>query len=103
MPKTEYFDYEAKYNERLTDEIVPARISKALTKRAQETALAAYQALGCQGFGRVDMIVKDNEVYVLEVNTIPGLTSVSLLPKAAKAAGISYPQLLDKIISFAIP
>ena len=103
VPKRDFFDYKAKYDERLTDEIVPARISNALAKKAQEAAVTAYKALGCKGFGRVDMIVKDNDVYVLEVNTIPGLTSVSLLPKAAKAAGISYPQWLDKIISFAVP
>lgn len=100
-PKKDYFDYEAKYNPNLTDEIVPARITKALTQKAQQAALIAYETLGCQGFGRVDMIIKGNKVYVLEVNTIPGLTPVSLFPKAAKAAGISYPQLLDKIIHFA--
>lgn len=103
VPKKEFFDYEAKYNERLCDEIVPARISKTLAKKAQKAALAAYQALGCRGFGRVDMIIKGNDVYVLELNTIPGLTPVSLVPKAAKAVGISYPRLLDKIVDFAIP
>jgi len=101
-PKTEYFDYQAKYNERLCDEIVPARISKSLTKKAQEAALTAYRTLGCRGFGRVDMIAKDNNIYVLEVNTIPGLTPVSLFPKSAAYAGISYPKLLDKIINFAL-
>lgn len=101
-PKKEYFDYEAKYDPNLTDEIVPARISRDLTKKAQAAALVAYQALGCRGFGRVDMIIKGNKIYVLEVNTIPGLTPVSLLPKAAQAAGISYPRLLDKIIRFAL-
>lgn len=100
-PKKEYFDYEAKYDPNLTDEIVPARISQDLTKKAQEAALVAYQSLGCRGFGRVDMIIKKGKVYVLEVNTIPGLTPVSLFPKAARAAGISYSQLLDKIIQFA--
>lgn len=101
VPKHDFFDYEAKYNERLTDEIVPARISQALTRKAQESALLAYQTLDCRGFGRVDMIIKEDEVYVLEVNTIPGLTPVSLFPKAARAAGISYPKLLDKIITLA--
>lgn len=101
VPKKDYFDYEAKYDPNLTDEIVPARIGKALTQKAQSAALVAYETLGCQGFGRVDMIIKGNKAYVLEVNTIPGLTPVSLFPKAAAAAGISYPQLLDKIISYA--
>jgi len=103
VPKNEFFDYQAKYNERLCDEIVPARINKFLTRKAQEAALKAYQALGCRGFGRVDMIICGNDVYVLEINTIPGLTPVSLFPKAAQAAGISYPALLDKIIDLAIP
>lgn len=101
-PKKEYFDYEAKYDPNLTDEIVPARISPALTQKAQKSARVAYEALGCRGFGRVDMIIRGGKVYVLEVNTIPGLTPVSLFPKAAAAAGISYPQLLDKIINFAL-
>ncbi|OGD88619.1 hypothetical protein A3J17_00440 [Candidatus Curtissbacteria bacterium RIFCSPLOWO2_02_FULL_40_11] len=103
VPKTQFFNYKAKYNERFCEEIVPARISKILTKKAKAAAILAYQTIGCQGFGRVDMIIKNNKVYVLEVNTIPGLTAVSLLPKAAKATGISYRQLLNEIISFAHP
>lgn len=100
--KKDFFDFEAKYDERLTDEIVPARVSESLTQKAQQAALTAYQTLGCRSFGRVDMIIKGNNVYVLEVNTIPGLTPVSLFPKAAAAAGISYPQLLDKIIQLSL-
>lgn len=103
VPKKDFFDYEAKYNENLTDEIVPARISQTLTKKAQRAGLLAYQSIGCKGFGRVDLIIRGNNAYVLEVNTIPGLTPVSLFPKAAKAAGISYSRLLDKIIQFATP
>ncbi|MDO8487587.1 MAG: D-alanine--D-alanine ligase [Candidatus Curtissbacteria bacterium] len=99
VPKKEFFDYEAKYDANLTDEIVPARISKSLTKKAQEAALKAYRAIGCKDFGRVDMIIRGKDIYALEINTIPGLTPVSLFPKAAKAAGISYEKLLDKIIS----
>ncbi|KKQ90185.1 MAG: hypothetical protein UT12_C0001G0053 [Candidatus Curtissbacteria bacterium GW2011_GWC2_38_9] len=87
VPKKEYFDYEAKYDEKLCDEIEPA---------------LAYQTLGCRGFARVDMITKDNDVYVLEVNTIPGLTPVSLFPKSAASIGISYSKLLDKIVMFAL-
>ncbi len=102
VPKKEFFDYDAKYNESLCDEIVPARITKTLTKRAQQTALLAFKTLGCRGFGRVDMIIKGNDVYVLEVNTIPGLTAVSLLPKASKYVGISYSRLLDKIINLGL-
>jgi len=103
VPKTDFFDYKAKYDEKLCEEIVPARINKKLTVDAQKAGIAAYQALGCRGFGRVDMIIKNKKIYVLEVNTIPGLTPVSLFPKSAVSAGISYPQLLEQIIEFANP
>lgn len=102
LPKNDFFDYEAKYNPKKCQEIVPARIPPHLTKKAQQAALAAYKLLGCRGFARVDMIIRESQVYILEVNTIPGLTSVSLLPKAAQATGISFPKLLDKIIEFAL-
>lgn len=101
VPKKEFFDLEAKYDPNLTDEIVPARLSPALTKKAQKAALAAYKALGCRGFGRIDMIISKGKAFVLEVNTIPGLTPVSLFPKAAIAAGLTYPKLLDRIIALA--
>ena len=100
--KAEFFDYESKYTESGADEIVPARISDKLTDRIQEMAVKVYQAIGCRGFSRVDFILKNGRwPVVLEINTIPGLTSTSLLPKAAKAAGMSYSQLLDKIIKYA--
>jgi D-alanine-D-alanine ligase len=103
VPKHEFFDYACKYTPDLCEEIVPARIDKKITRKIQKIALAAYKALGCQGFGRVDMFLGDNgKIYVSEINTIPGLTANSLLPKEAKAAGISFPRLLDKIISYAL-
>jgi D-alanine-D-alanine ligase len=101
--KGDFFDYESKYTESGSEEIVPARISKSMTKKVKEMAIKVYKAIGCRGFGRVDFILKDNKYpEVLEINTIPGLTPMSLLPKSAKAAGISYSSLLDKIISYAI-
>lgn len=103
VSKNEFFDFESKYDPKKADEICPARLSKFLTQEAQETALLAYKSIGCQGFARVDMIISKKKIYVLEVNTIPGLTPFSLFPKAAKAAGITYPQLLDKIIALATP
>jgi len=100
--KGEFFDYQSKYTESGAREIVPARISKALTKKVQEMAVKVYKAIGCRGFGRVDFILKDNRSpVVLEINTIPGLTPMSLLPKAAKEAGYSYPALLEAIIKYA--
>ncbi|MFC1624979.1 D-alanine--D-alanine ligase [Patescibacteria group bacterium] len=100
--KGEFFDYDSKYLEDGADEIVPARISKTLTKKIQDISIKVHKILGCRGFSRVDFLIKDNKYpVVLEINTIPGLTPMSLFPKAAKAAGISYPKLLEKIIKYA--
>lgn len=100
--KEKFFDYKSKYTKNGSKEIVPARISRHLTKKIQKIAVGVYKALGCRGFARVDFILKDNKYpYVLEVNTIPGLTAFSLFPKSAKAAGITYSDLIDKIINYA--
>ncbi len=101
--KSKFFDYESKYSESGSEEIVPARISKSLTKRIQELAIEVYKAIGCRGFGRIDFILENNnKPIILEINTIPGLTPMSLFPKAAKASGITYPILLDKIIKLGL-
>lgn len=101
VPKKEFFDYEAKYTDGMSEEICPARISDEVTDRVQDYAVRVFKGIGGRGFARVDMIIRDNQPYVLEINTIPGLTPNSLLPKEAKAAGMSYPQLLDRIIELA--
>lgn len=102
IPKKDFFDYESKYTESGAEEIVPARINKKLTRKIQEIAVQVYKAVGARGFGRVDFILKNGkDPVVLEINTIPGLTPMSLLPKEAKAAGISYPRLLATIIEYA--
>lgn len=101
--KGEFFDYESKYSESGAEEIVPAKISKALARKIQDLSIKIYKAIGCRGFARIDFILKNNRVpVVLEINTIPGLTPMSLLPKAAKAAGISYAELINRIIEFAL-
>lgn len=101
--KGEFFDYESKYTESGSSEIVPARIPKRLTKAVQKLSIKVHKAIGVKGFSRVDFILKENKYpVILEINTIPGLTSMSLLPKAAKAAGISYSGLLDKIIGYSL-
>jgi len=100
--KFEFYDYDAKYTPGATDEIIPARITDVQAARARELTLAAHSALGCRGMSRVDMIVGEDDVYVLELQTIPGLTETSLLPRAAEAAGISFPQLVDKLIALAL-
>ncbi len=102
ISKNEFFDYESKYTESKAQEIIPARIPRKLALKVQNIALKVYKAVGAKGFGRVDFILKKGkEPVVLEINTIPGLTPASLLPKEAKAAGITYPQLLDTIIEYA--
>ncbi len=103
VPAKGIYDFEAKYTPGATEEIVPARISDNAASRARELALMSHAALGCRGMSRVDMIVQsDDELVVLEVNTIPGMTPTSLLPTAAKAAGIEFPELLDRIIQLAL-
>jgi len=101
IPKKRFFDYEAKYTLGLTEYVVPAKIDIETASKIQASALNAHRSLGCYGFSRVDMILKNPKVYVLEVNTIPGLTETSLLPKAAKAVGISFLELCLKLIDSA--
>lgn len=103
VPKNEFFDYESKYTESGAQEIVPARISKQMTEKIQKLSIDVYKAIGARGFSRIDFIIKDDRTpVVLEINTIPGLTPASLLPKAAEAHGIGYTLLIDKIIDYAI-
>jgi len=100
--KHDFFDYEAKYTAGITREICPARIDDVLTVKAQTCAKMAHEALSCKGYSRTDMILKDNDIYVLETNTIPGMTSTSLLPRAAEVAGLNFSQLLDRLIELGI-
>lgn len=96
------FDYEAKYTAGASIEITPARISKNLTTLLQKSALIAHRSLGCSGMSRSDFIWSRGSLYILETNTIPGMTATSLLPQAAKAAGIGFSQMLDMIINSAL-
>ena len=98
----DFFEYEAKYSQGETTEICPARISDAVTRKAQELSMAAHRVLHCTGYSRTDMIYHQDEIYVLETNTIPGMTRTSLLPQAAKAAGMSFSDLLDRLIELGI-
>jgi D-alanine-D-alanine ligase len=98
----EFFDYEAKYTPGATSEICPARIGDADRDKAQEAAKAAHRALACRGYSRTDMILREGEVYILETNTIPGMTATSLLPQAAAKAGYSFGALLDRLIELGI-
>ncbi len=99
IPKNEYYDYESKYAEGGSEHIIPARLDADLTRRIQETALRCHTLLGCRGMSRTDLLVAGDAFYVLEVNTIPGMTPTSLLPQAAAHAGITFSQLLDRLIA----
>lgn len=96
------YDYEAKYTQGLSRHIIPARIPKKTQKRLQALAVKAHDAIGCRGFSRVDFIVRGDEIFTLEINTIPGLTELSLFPDAAKAAGISTGDLVARIVCLAL-
>jgi len=99
----EFFDYAAKYTPGASREICPAPLDEAITAKAQEFACRAHQALQLRGYSRTDMILaEDGSLYLLETNTIPGMTPTSLLPQAAREAGLSFSALLDRLIELAI-
>ncbi|TMD10633.1 MAG: D-alanine--D-alanine ligase [Chloroflexi bacterium] len=96
------YDYDAKYTAGKSHHIIPARISEAARRRASVAAELAFRTLRCEGMARVDLIVDSEGVpWVLEVNTVPGLTELSLLPDAARAAGISFDELCDRLVHHA--
>ncbi len=98
-----FFDYEAKYKPGASTEICPAEIGESLTEKVQQYGLAAHKVLQLRGYSRTDMIIdKHNNIYLLETNTIPGMTPTSLYPQAAKAAGLSFPMLLEKLIELGL-
>ena len=98
----DFFDYEAKYQPGASTEICPAELDDAITARARQFAQTAHRALQLRGYSRTDMIVNDNGIYVLETNTIPGMTPTSLLPQAAAEAGLDFAALLDRLIELAL-
>jgi D-alanine-D-alanine ligase len=103
VPEHEFYDYDSKYVPGMSAHIIPARVSEAARVECQRLAVAAHQALGCAGMSRADTIVEpDDAVWLLEVNTIPGMTSTSLLPDAARAAGIEFPDLCVRLVDLAL-
>ena len=103
-PKNGYrfFDYEAKYRAGATEEICPARISQAVAEEVRAFAKTAHRGLGCRVWSRTDMMIRGEKAYVLETNTVPGMTENSLSPLAARAAGLSVSDLLDKLIGLSL-
>ncbi|MBI5700891.1 D-alanine--D-alanine ligase [Candidatus Saganbacteria bacterium] len=103
VPKSEFYDFKAKYTEGGTEFILPARLSPQLAKKVQEIALTAHRALGCRAVSRVDMIIgADNVPYVHDVNTIPGMTENSDLPAEAKHIGLTFDELVVKILEISL-
>lgn len=102
-PKHQLYDYECKYTKGMTQYICPAEIQEELTKEIQKQAIDAFNACKGEVFGRVDFILDENNIpYFLEINTIPGMTDLSLVPMAAKAVGISFNELIKKIIELSL-
>ncbi|MFI5232150.1 MAG: D-alanine--D-alanine ligase [Gemmatimonadales bacterium] len=103
IPKHEIYDYECKYTPGMAREEFPARLSPAETKAAQDLALLAFRALKLSGYARIDFrMTADGTFYCLEANTLPGMTGLSLIPQAAAAAGITFPELCERIVRLAV-
>ncbi|HDH31409.1 MAG TPA: D-alanine--D-alanine ligase [Candidatus Wolfebacteria bacterium] len=111
--KYKFFDYEAKYKKGASNEITPAKISNKLTKEIQKQSIIAHKILKCRHYSRSDFIINPirngisnrinkDKIYILELNTLPGMTETSLLPQSAALVGLEFPKLLDKIISLAL-
>jgi len=98
ISKNEFFDYEAKYSQGRSDEISPADIPPPITKKIQEISKYIYEILGCKGIVRVDFIIADEKPFFIEINTVPGMTKESLVPKEAAAAGISLEELYSMAV-----
>lgn len=104
IPSREYYSYEAKYEDGASELLIPAPIPEATFQQARQLAVRAYKAIDCQGMARVDFLLdKDNgELYLNELNTIPGFTSISMYPKLWEACGLPYPKLVDRLIELAL-
>ncbi len=100
--QSDFFDYYSKYTPQAAQEICPAPISQELTARIQHLALQAHNVLDLQGYSRTDFLVQDDQPYILEVNTLPGMTTTSLLPQAAQARGYSFQALLARLIELGL-
>lgn len=103
VPKNKFYDYEAKYAPGMSDHLIPAPLPESLYKEVQSLALKAHEVLGCHTFSRTDIWVSHEKgPLVLEVNTIPGMTGTSLYPEMLKAAGIEFPEFLERCLDLAI-
>jgi len=102
-PKHTYYDYECKYTSGMSEYEVPAKVSPEIFKYLQAQALIAFNAVGCESYSRIDFrLTPEEKAYCLEINTLPGMTSTSLVPKMAKAAGITFEELIDRIVKYSL-
>ena len=104
VPVKEFYDYNAKYLDEGSQLIIPAKLSKAETKKVQELAVRAFKAVDCSGLARVDFLMdpKTRKIYLNEINTMPGFTAISMYPKLWAASGLAYPDLIDRLIQLGI-
>ena len=104
IPSTEFYDYEAKYLDEGSQLVIPAQLTKTQVKHVQKLAIAAFQAVDCSGLARVDFLMDpaSKKLYLNEINTMPGFTSISMYPKMWAASGLSYPELIDRLIQFGL-
>jgi len=104
VPVKEFYDYAAKYLDEGSELIIPAKLSKRRMKEVQEMAIAAFQAVDCSGLARIDFLLdpKSDKLYLNEINTMPGFTSISMYPKLWAASGVEYPKLIDRLIQLAL-
>jgi D-alanine-D-alanine ligase len=104
VPGKEFYDYTAKYVDEGSQLIIPAKLTKSETKRVQELAIAAFQAVDCSGLARVDFLMdpKTRKIFLNEINTMPGFTAISMYPKLWAASGLAYADLIDRLIQLGI-
>jgi D-alanine-D-alanine ligase len=104
VPSTEFYDYNAKYLDEGSKLIIPAKLSKGETKQVQRLAIAAFKAVDCSGLARVDFLMepKSRKIYLNEINTMPGFTAISMYPKLWAASGVSYSDLIGRLIQLGL-
>ena len=104
VPSAEFYDYSAKYLDEGSQLLIPAKITRKQMKQVQEMAVSAFQAVDCSGLARVDFLMdpKSEKIYLNEINTMPGFTSISMYPKLWAASGVAYPKLIDRLLQLAL-
>ncbi len=104
VPGKEFYDYTAKYLDEGSELIIPAKLAKAQSRQVQQMAIAGFRAVDCSGLARVDFLMepKSEKIYINEINTMPGFTAISMYPKLWAASGVSYPELIDRLIQFGL-